>query len=275
MDLNTPLSPYWHYVDGTCEKVNAPILKESSLLLTVNGTAWLNFACTPLEQEDLALGFLYNEGIIDSINEVENIHLCANETGVDVWLNHPAKPPERWNRASGCTGSLTSVDVNTARGKSNAGASGEITCKPWQILDLMKSLYQSQNLYLQTRGLHCSALSNGRDLVAISEDIGRHNTLDKLAGKRLRAAYQDHTDNKNNAPVLLTTGRITSEMVLKTHRLGAVIGVSRTSPSSLAVQIAAELGITIVGYAGRGEFNVYTFPERLGLGQRQETRPPN
>jgi FdhD protein len=271
MKLPGPNFTHLHYAEGVCEFVNAPVLNESTLMLMVNGAAWLNFLCTPIEQEELALGFLYNEGIIHSLDDVENIHICENGSVADVWLGHAAQPPSRWNRASGCTGALTPGDAYLPGKRLSADLSIASVFEPAQILTLMKSLYQSQDLYLQTRGLHCSALSDGECLLAVSEDIGRHNTLDKLAGKKLR---RPRSGGLNHTPVVLTTGRITSEMILKSGKLGAELVVTRTSPSSMAVEFAREMGITLVGYVGHGEFNVYTFPERLGFRQVQDKGPP-
>jgi FdhD protein len=120
-------------------------------------------------------------------------------------------------------------------------------------------LLGSQELYRATGGVHTSVLADGEKIVFVGEDIGRHNTLDKIAGLCLMKNVWPETR------ILLTTGRISSEMLQKAARLKAPILISRTSPSSLSIQMAERYGITLIGYARRDRFNVYSNPQRVGL----------
>ena len=124
---------------------------------------------------------------------------------------------------------------------------------------LVHMLFESQELYRETGGVHTSALSDGERILLAAEDIGRHNTLDKIAGLCLMKSIWPQRR------ILITTGRISSEMLQKAARLGAAILISRTSPSSLSIEMADRYGITLVGYARRQQFNVYSNPQRLGL----------
>lgn len=128
---------------------------------------------------------------------------------------------------------------------------------PEIILTGMDELLRQQELYRSTRGVHCSMLTDGEGISLLAEDIGRHNTLDKLAGRLLleKPALKRR--------LVFTTGRISSEMLQKSARLGASTVVSRTSPTALSVRLAEEMGITIIGYARRNQFNVYTHAGRL------------
>jgi FdhD protein len=120
-------------------------------------------------------------------------------------------------------------------------------------------LFESQSLYRETGGVHTSALSDGEKILLSAEDIGRHNTLDKIAGLCLM---------KNIWPenrILITTGRISSEMLQKAAQLNAPILISRTSPSSLSIDMADRYGITLIGYARKHRFNVYSNAQRVGL----------
>jgi FdhD protein len=121
----------------------------------------------------------------------------------------------------------------------------------------MDQLFHVQELYRQSRGIHCSALSDGSSLLVHAEDIGRHNTLDKLAGQLLLEPVEFQPR------IIFSTGRISSEMLQKSARLGASIVVSRTAASSMAIELAQQYGITLIGYARRASFNVYTHPGRL------------
>ena len=130
---------------------------------------------------------------------------------------------------------------------------------PEAIGQLVEQLFGSQALYRETGGVHTSLLSDGEKVVVTAEDIGRHNTLDKIAGICL--LQEKWPDTR----ILITTGRISSEMLQKAARLQVPILISRTSPSSLSIEMAHRYGITLIGYARRQRFNVYSHPRRVGL----------
>ncbi len=237
---------------------------ETPVSLTVNGQVWVSFMCTPILLEAMAVGFLFNEGVIDSLDEVADVRVCQHGDNVDIWLTHSAQPPARWTRTSGCSGGLTAVEMITRPRQIQAAK--DFTVSAETICDLVEMLFDAQSLYRETGGVHSSALSDGERILLAAEDIGRHNTLDKIAGLCLM---------ENLWPaqrILITTGRISSEMLQKAARLGAGIVISRTSPSSLSIQLADRWGITLIGYARRTRFNLYTHPERIALLHQETTR---
>jgi len=246
---------YLQFENGRQTKFKAEIIVETPVSLTVNGELWLTFMCTPVELEAMAVGFLFNEGLIHSIDEVEDVRLCAAGDNIDVWLNHSVEKPSAWRRTSGCTGGMTSIEAEIQILKP-AVLNGH-TISDRQITNLVEKLFESQDLYKKTGGVHTSILSDGENVIIMAEDIGRHNTLDKIAGRFL-------LDRIDVSPrILLTTGRISSEMLQKANRIGAAVLISRTSPSSLSIKMASDLGITMIGYARRDRFRVYTHPERI------------
>jgi FdhD protein len=121
----------------------------------------------------------------------------------------------------------------------------------------MKQLNERAELYKYCGGVHTSALGNNSDLLVIAEDIGRHNTLDKIMGECLL------TKLSTKEKVLLTTGRISSEMLSKAVRMKTPIVVSRSSPTDRSISLAQELGITLVGYVRGSRLSVYTHNERV------------
>jgi len=253
---------YERYEFNKWEHFDAETIVETPVSLTVNGQVWLTFMCTPVHLEELAVGFLYNEGIIESMDEVENVHLCEHGDNVDVWLNHPAEQPANWRRTSGCTGGVTAVDLLA---KPNVSFDGNrLEVQPEAVGRIVEMLFEAQSLYRDTGGVHTSALSDGEKIIVSAEDIGRHNTLDKIAGLCLM---------KNGFPekrILITTGRISSEMLQKAARMDAPILISRTSPSSLSIEMAERYGITLIGYARKHRFNVYSNPQRVGFSWQVE-----
>ncbi len=233
---------------------NISIVNEISLTLTVNGEEWVTFLCTPLHQIELAIGFLYNEKIINSIEEVLDYRLCESGDNVDIWLSSCPEKPRTWIRTSGCSGGSTSHKMQNPR-----VVDATRTYPVKSIYTLIDLLYEQQSLYKVSGGIHTSVLCESDNILLTVEDIGRHNTIDKLAGLTLLRHLQ--IDNK----ILLTTGRVSSEMMQKAIRLGCEIVITRTSPSALAVQLAQESGVTLIGYARRNQFNIYSHPERLEL----------
>jgi FdhD protein len=237
--------------DGSFEEKDSAVASEAPVILAVNGEEWLTFSCTPNQLEELAAGFLYNESVIATLEEIASLHVCSDSSFIDVWLEHKVTRPEHWTRTSGCSGGFTGAGTTIDPVPVSRQFSPEI------ILENMQQLLKKQDLYHSSGGLHCSGLSDGEKICLSAEDIGRHNTLDKLAGQLLMSKMA--TPER----LILTTGRISSEMLQKSMRLKASVVVSRTSPTSLAVTLAEQAGITLIGYARGNQFIVYTHSTRL------------
>ena len=238
------------------EPHDADTIVETPVSLTVNGEVWLTFMCTPVHLEAMAVGFLFNEGVIEKMDQVVEVQVCAHGDNVDVWLGRAVEQPKSWRRTSGCTGGVTAVDL-LARPDVSFDV-GQPRVRPEAIGRLVEMLFESQELYRETGGVHTSALCDGEKIVLSAEDIGRHNTLDKIAGLCLINNVWPETR------ILITTGRISSEMLQKAAQLGAPVLISRTSPSSLSIEMAERYGITLIGYARRNRFNVYSGLSRVG-----------
>jgi FdhD protein len=246
---------YERYEFKKWKPFDAETIVENPVSLTVNGPVWLTSMCTPVHVAAMAVGFLFNEGVIDSMNEVEDVRVCEHGDNVDVWLNRGVEQPQSWRRTSGCTGGVTAVDTLARVDVSFNGEQPKVS--PEAITHIVEMLIQSQELYRETGGVHTSALSDGEKIVFIADDIGRHNTLDKIAGLCLINNVWPETR------ILISTGRISSEMLQKAARIQAPILISRTSPSSLSIEMAERYGITLIGYARRDRFNVYSNPQRI------------
>lgn len=234
-------------------KETAAVPREMPLTIFINGQETVTILCTPTKLTHLVLGFLYSEGIIANTHEVASIRVCEDEPIADVRLTRTeyTLPPRR-TLTSGC-GSGISFRTQQQRVDSN------LVVAPEEVLSLMKQLYQQQNLYQLGGGIHCSALCDHKQILVAAEDIGRHNTLDKIMGECLmrRLPTQDC--------ILLTTGRLSSEMLLKAARMQAPIVVSRSSPTERAISLGNDLGITVIGYARGSCLSVFSGEERLLL----------
>lgn len=175
---------------------------------------------------------------------------------VDIWLPREVEKPLHWQRTSGCMGGFTSGGPGGESAISYSIDGGPIM-SPEDITGLVASLSESQELYRAAGGVHTSLLADGRRVVLGVEDIGRHNTFDKIAG---RCLLEGITVPQR---VLTTTGRISSEMLQKAARFGAAMVISQTSPTAMSVELAERWGITLIGYARPHRFDVYTHPERI------------
>lgn len=245
---------HYHKFSGDWQAVNEEVIEEGFLTLYVNGKELATLMCSPIEPVQLALGFLANEGFISSYSDVEIVHLCPAGSCVDIWLGHAAwDRPRRKIITSGCGGGLTFTEL--AAHQEPVGNSRLI--EPGALAELINRLQSQNSLYARARGVHTSALSDGEKLLIVAEDIGRHNTLDRLRGECLRSGIDPH------GLILLSTGRISSEMIHKSVQMGCEIVASRTSPTSMSVGLAQEWNITLCGYVRRNSMNVYTHPERL------------
>jgi FdhD protein len=250
-DIN--MVKYLQFRSGEAGVRENELIVEKPVALYVNGDLWLTFMCTPNRLKDLAIGFLFNEAVIDSAQEVVEFHICDNQEIIDVWLDHKIEKPQEWKRTSGCTGGYTAIDLTRLDPKIN----GEVGIEAVQVRHLVERLFESQDLYKKTGGVHTSILTDAGQLVYSAEDVGRHNSMDKIAGMFIKGG------KKFSKKVILTTGRISSDMLQKAARIGAEIVISRTSPTSLSVSLADQWGITLIGYARRDRFNVYTHPQRI------------
>ena len=247
------------YRGGSFETLDLSVVEEQSITIFVNGTELATLQCTPIKVDCLVLGFLSFEGIIEGLDEIKTLEVFPEEAVADVRLTKAFTPPRRRIFTSGCTGGITfgmPMEGFKAFPK-------EATLHPEQAFVLMKQLYAEARLYRESRGIHAAAMSDGEKLLLVAEDVGRHNALDKILGEALLRGISTAGN------ILLSTGRISSEMLRKGAHMRTPFVISRTSPTSLAIQAAKRFGITVIGYV-RGEgFNVYSHPERL-LAQRAE-----
>ena len=248
------LLSFTEYHQDRVEEVDGQIAIESLVSISINGEHLLTIMCSPVELDVLTLGFLFNEGIIDSMDDVLHADITPNERNVDVWLKRTVEIPANWYRTSGCAGGSTSTRrIETE----SIHPLTEVVISYTTVLRLMKEFLEMQQLNRQAGGIHSSAFSDGEKILLLYDDIGRHNTLDKIAGRLLLEPME--LDNR----IILSTGRISSEMLQKAFRLGASIVISRSSPTSLSVDLAKEVGVTLIGYARGARFSIYSHPERI------------
>ncbi|MGB9890129.1 MAG: formate dehydrogenase accessory sulfurtransferase FdhD [Anaerolineae bacterium] len=241
------------YEKGSIRQEAGALPVEEEIILTVNGQDLVGLMGTPTLLEELAVGFLYNEGLISGMEDVASVRACGSRRCVDVWLHRDVEIPALRTLTSGCGGGTTFEDLQKAR----PSLESDLTVTPDQVVRLMRRLQDAAVLYRRVRGLHTSALAKGEDLLWVAEDVGRHNTVDKLAGLCLRQG------SPMRDCILLTTGRVSSEMLVKAARMGTPVVISLSSPTSLAAELARLWNIALIGYARGHRFRVYAGAHRL------------
>jgi FdhD protein len=246
-----------HYISlgpGSPQAIDGEVVEEAQVCISVNGEELATFMCTPRDLEAMALGFLANEGVIDQIDDVRHMRVSKQNSCVDVWLRDASRElPQRRIITAGCGGGVTFDDLS----QRYEPLQSDVVATPKQLADLMRQMQLGADLYQRARGIHTAVLATPHQPLLQVEDIGRHNCLDKLRG----LALQQGIDTRDK--ILMSSGRISSEMINKARRLGTAIVCSRTSPTSLSVALADAWHITVVAYLRQARMRVYTHPERL------------
>jgi len=244
---------FLQFTDGKWQERSGQVPLEQAVTLIVNGKPWMDLLCTPAMIPELAIGFLYNERLIHSADEITRIHVCDSADFIEVDTATPITKPTTWIKTTGCGGGQTAQRLEQPQNPDLNPVS--ITAKA--LSSLQSEFVRLQDAQTSSRGVHCSAISDGEKILVLADDIGRHNTLDKLKGYVLLRAPE------LKPSILLSTGRISSEMLQKAARIGTSVIVSFTSPNAFTISLAREWGMTLIGYARGSRFNVYSHPERF------------
>lgn len=246
---------------GRIEGAVDEVASELPVRLVLNEVPLVTLLCTPTELEELAVGFLLTEGLLRDRADLRRVEVSESGPVVRVTV---ASLPADWEKlfttraiSSGCGKGITFTNYDRGRDRKLDVNSPRLAVDDIRgLLDAFRSI---SSLYLETGGVHSSALSDGREILFFSEDIGRHNAVDKLIGKAFLAGVP--VENK----ILLTSGRVTSEIVTKAGRNRFPILVSRAAPSCMAINYAEDIGITLIGFARGDRMNIYTWPNRIRL----------
>jgi FdhD protein len=249
---------YVRYSGGESKRMEQPLVREAAWTIHVNGQELVTLYCTPDKLNFLVLGFLAAEGLIESLEDVLLLQVCEDREGfIDVSLDGRLRSPlGRPVLLSGCGRGITFEDLSSMHPKIDSSL--EVPAR--QISRLMRDLRHEAAIHQSVGGTHASALSDGSTLLVMAEDVGRHNTLDKIRGECLFRGIPTRDR------LLLTTGRVSSEMVAKAARMEVPIVASRSTPTDLAFKLASEWEMTVVGYVRGDQMNVYSRPDRVTNG---------
>lgn len=252
------------YEAGQWTHVERQIPEETPLTLTCNNQAFAAVLATPADLEDLAYGFALTEGIVDDTADVSALSIHAVDEGYEARLTIPMARADALQDRRRAFVARTSCSLCGLEHMDALLASAPVITEntsqyaPENLLQAIASLPEAQSLNAQTRAVHAAGwIDRTGALVAVREDIGRHNALDKLIGALIR----DRQDITSGAICL--TSRCSVEMVLKSARAGAPVIAAASSPTELAVRAAEAAGVTLAA-ALRGEgFDVYAQAQRI------------
>jgi FdhD protein len=229
------------------DEIGGEVVREQPLTIYVNDQKFLTLLCTPIDLEALVVGYLWMEKVIAGLDDVRSVEVSPVDGRAEVTLRHAVTLPTERILTSGCGGGITfRIDHRLF-----PRLASELRVRPETLSLRMKDLFDAAVHYKASRGIHGAALTDGERLLLVAEDVGRHNAVDKIKGAALRQGIA--TEDR----ILLSTGRVSSEMLLKAARMGVPLVASRTSPTEMAVALAEQLNITVCGYVRTDSLNLY------------------
>ncbi len=245
------------YRDGKLEAGETEVVKEFPLKLTVNNREVATLICSPHDLRYLVAGFLRLQGFVDRIDDFLMMSVC-NDFGIaNVGIRGDVPATLQPVLTSGCGAGISFSLKRPNVSPSPRSSVLKRKYQPSEIFVMMGQLDRLAENYRCHGGIHSAAVGNGASLLLYAEDIGRHNTLDRIAGEALLKGID------LAGALLVTSGRVSTEMVAKADLLGISVIASRTSPTNMAVKMCEEAGIVLIGYARCGRFTVYTGAERI------------
>ncbi|MFZ5640163.1 MAG: formate dehydrogenase accessory sulfurtransferase FdhD [Bacillota bacterium] len=247
----------WRIKEGRREEILDPVVVEAPLTIYFNERELVTLLCTPEHLDELAVGFLYSEGLLGSREDFGSVLVDAGKGLVWVSGKEKALAGQTFLKRYITTGCGKGTSFYSFHDTNSRSVTGGLQVPAGDLLALMRKVQQSSELFARTGGVHSAALCTTGGIVIFRDDIGRHNAADKIIGRCLLDGVP--MDDK----IFITSGRISSEILLKTAKAGIPVLVSRSAPTALAIEIAGQVGVTVAGFARGSRLNIYTHPQRI------------
>lgn len=239
--------PVVQVTEGSRTNIEGVVAKEFSLTIVLNNRDLVTLLCSPMNLEYLVVGFLSSEGLIKSKDEIKTTIVDKERGMIRVETEEDRDFVGRLIASSGGRGAAYYSAVNT---QSQIKAKIEISAD--EVFSLVEDFEHRSQIYRATGGVHSAALCDRDGILLFSEDIGRHNAIDKIFGECLLK------DISTAERIIVTSGRISSEIMLKVAKRSIPIIISLSAPTDLAVRIATDLRVTLIGFVRGRKMNVYT-----------------
>jgi FdhD protein len=234
------------------------VAREFPLTIILNDRELVTLLCTPKDLKYLAVGFLASEGLLSSKADIKKLLIDETRGVARVeTIEDKTKADEIFKRfiSSGCGRGASFYSAADVQNQARIESSLKVSIR--DILALVTEFQHHSEIYRATGGVHSAALCDTKSLLIFSEDIGRHNAIDKIFGRCLLE------DIPTNDRIVITSGRISSEILLKVARRNMPIIVSKSAPTNLGVKLANDLGITLLGFVRGKRMNVYANDWRI------------
>ncbi|MCW3490088.1 formate dehydrogenase accessory sulfurtransferase FdhD [Dethiobacter alkaliphilus] len=246
--------------DGVKE-MDDQIIREVPLTIYLNGQEFVTLLYTPEMADMLAVGFLRSEGLVKDFGDITSLRFDGERGFIFVETKSGGLTEKLYGKRTITTGcGKGTVFFSVLDALKNRPVESGLSITYEQVLGLVRQLQENAVLFQATGGIHSAALCDPHGVIYTCEDIGRHNAVDKIIGLCLQ----------NSVPledkILVTSGRISSEILVKTAKLGIPVLLSRAAPTTLSVELADTLGVTLIGFARGRRFNVYTHSKRVKIG---------
>ena len=253
---NTAALTIKRVTENSVESAGDVVARETALTIFFNDTELVTMLCSPAEQRYLAAGFLAAEGLIDTADDITSLIVDESHGIARVSAKSRGEAGRIWKRfiSSGCGRGAT---FYSAADVAQPPVVSSLKISPESVYGLMRRFQEQSEIFKSTGGVHAAALASADGIELFAEDIGRHNAVDKIFGRCLLDGIS--TRDK----MLLVSGRISSEILLKTARQQMPFLISRSAPTDSGVKLAERLGITLIGFVRGHRMNVYSHPERI------------
>lgn len=242
-----------------CRQTRVSVVREIPLTIFLNEREIITLLCTGAHIESLAVGFLKSEGLLQHRGNLQKLETDRDGQTVRVYTKEPTEMAEQLfgkrTVTSGC--GKGTIFYNVLDSLQSQPLKNQVTIRVAQVRNLMTELHKRSELYRLSRGVHNCGLATTRKILLFRADIGRHNAVDMIQGE---CFFKDlDTSDK----ILITTGRITSEILLKAAKMKIPMLISRSAATSLSLDLAHKLNMTVIGYVRGGSIVAYAGGENL------------